>query len=90
MAHRKAQGSTKNDRDSNAKYRGIKISNGGTAKTGMILVRQKGTKFIPGKNVGMGSDYTLFALKDGKVKYGTKRKMHFDDTIVSKNIVHVI
>lgn len=90
MAHRKAQGSTKNDRDSNAKYRGIKIGNGGIAKTGMILVRQKGTKFIPGKGVGMGSDFTLFALKDGMVKYGIKRKVHFDDSIVIKNIVHIV
>ena len=89
MAHRKAQGSTKNDRDSNAKYRGIKVGNGETVKTGMILVRQKGTLVIAGRNVGMGRDYTLFALKDGIVKFGNKRKLHFDNSIVSKKIVSI-
>ena len=90
MAHRKAQGSTKNDRDSNAKYRGIKVSDGEAVKIGMILVRQKGTNVIPGKNVGMGRDFTLFALKNGKAKYARKRKIHFDDSTLSKKIVHIV
>lgn len=75
MAHKKGQGSTKNGRDSNAKYRGIKLFAGQTARTGSIIVRQCGTKFFPGSNVGIGKDYTLFATADGTVRF-QGRKIH--------------
>jgi large subunit ribosomal protein L27 len=69
MAHKKGQGSTRNGRDSNPQYRGIKLFGGEVVKVGSILVRQCGTKFFPGKNVGIGRDYTLFATSDGVVKF---------------------
>ncbi len=90
MATKKAGGSTKNGRDSNPKYLGIKVTPGDLARTGLILVRQRGTDVLPGKNVGMGRDYTLFALKEGTVSMGKKRKTHFDNTTVVKKIIHVI
>lgn len=73
MAHKKGQGSTKNGRDSNPQYRGIKLYGGQQAKAGSIIVRQCGTKFKPGYMVGMGTDYTLFALTPGTVKFQGKR-----------------
>lgn len=78
MAHRKAGGTAKNLRDSNPKFLGIKISDGQSAKTGMVIVRQRGTRVLAGKNIGIGSDHTLFALKDGTVKFGNKMKTRFD------------
>ncbi len=69
MAHKKGQGSTRNGRDSRPKYRGIKAYSGETVTTGSILVKQCGTKFKPGKNVGLARDDSLFALSDGKVHY---------------------
>ena len=84
MAHRKAQGSTKHDRDSNAKYRGIKVGQGETVKTGMVLVRQKGTLVVPGKNVGMGSDFTLFALANGVVHFKIKNGVSFVEVLPEK------
>ena len=69
MAHKKGQGSSRNGRDSNAQRRGIKMYGGQFATAGSILVRQVGTRWVPGKNVGVGRDYTLFALKDGIVKF---------------------
>lgn len=69
MAHKKGQGSSRNGRDSNAQRRGVKRFGGQAVRAGNILVRQVGTKFHPGKGVGMGSDYTLFALVDGVVKF---------------------
>jgi large subunit ribosomal protein L27 len=69
MAHKKGQGSTKNGRDSNPKYRSIKLYAGQVAKTGSIIVRQCGTKFFAGRNVGMGRDFTLFATADGTVAF---------------------
>ncbi len=89
MAHRKAGGSAKNLRDSNPKYLGIKLSDGATARTGMIIVRQRGTKIEPGMNVGVGTDHTLFALKDGKVSFRTKRKIKFDGNKIQKKVVDV-
>lgn len=76
MAHKKGQGSTRNGRDSNPQYLGIKAYAGEFVTTGSILVRQRGTKFKAGKNVGLGRDDTLFALADGTVKVDTNRKMH--------------
>lgn len=90
MATKKSGGSTQNGRDSNPKYLGVKVNHGEAVTTGSIIVRQRGTDVIPGKNIGMGKDHTLFALKDGKVSFGTKRKMHFDNTIKRKKIVSVV
>ncbi len=75
MAHKKGQGSSRNGRDSNPQFRGVKRYDGNPVKAGSIIVRQCGTKFHPGKNVGMGRDYTLFALTDGRVKFGPARKI---------------
>ena len=69
MAHKKGQGSSRNGRDSNPQYRGVKLYGGQFAKAGAILVRQCGTKFHAGFNVGMGKDCTLFAKTDGTVKF---------------------
>jgi large subunit ribosomal protein L27 len=69
MAHKKAGGSTSNGRDSNAKMRGVKKFGGEKVIAGNIIVRQCGTKFHPGNNVGMGKDFTLFALTDGNIKF---------------------
>ncbi|MES2470665.1 MAG: 50S ribosomal protein L27 [Patescibacteria group bacterium] len=90
MATKKSAGVSKNGRDSGPQYLGVKINDGALALVGQIIVRQRGTPYMPGKNVGIGKDHTLFALKEGKVKFGTKRKTNFDNTISRKNIVHVI
>ena len=76
MAHKKGQGSTRNGRDSNAQRLGIKASHGQFVTTGSIIVRQRGTKWHPAKNVGMGKDDTLFALKDGIVTYRKTNKTY--------------
>ena len=75
MAHKKGQGSTRNGRDSNPQYRGVKVYGGATVQAGSIIIRQRGTKFEPGFNVGLGKDYTIFALVDGKVEF-QGRKVH--------------
>lgn len=72
MASKKAGGSSKNGRDSNPKYLGVKRYGGENVKAGNILVRQRGTKFHPGKNVGLGKDFTIFAKIDGTVKFENK------------------
>jgi large subunit ribosomal protein L27 len=69
MAHKQGAGSTKNGRDSNPKYLGVKLFGGQLARAGNIIVRQRGTRFKPGRNVGCGRDYTLFALADGVVQF---------------------
>ncbi len=73
MAHKKGQGASRNGRDSNPQYRGVKLCGGQVAKIGAILVRQCGTKFFPGENVGMGRDYTLFATAEGKVQFNGRK-----------------
>jgi large subunit ribosomal protein L27 len=73
MAHKKGQGSSRNGRDSNAQRRGVKVYAGQQVRAGAILVRQLGTRIHPGRNVGLGRDYTLFALCDGVVNYGRSR-----------------
>ncbi len=73
MAHKKAGGSTRNGRDSNPKYLGVKAYGGEFVRAGNIIMRQRGTKFHPGQNVGRGGDDTLFALADGHVSFGTHR-----------------
>ena len=86
MATKQAAGVSKNGRDSNPRYLGIKFQDGEVTKVGSIIVRQKGNEILAGKNTKTGKDYTIFAMKEGKVKFGTKRKMAFD----SKNRVHKI
>lgn len=78
MAHKKGGGSTKNGRDSNPQFRGIKRYGGQSVRSGTIIVRQCGTVFHPGRNVGVGSDFTLFALVDGTVRFQSNRKVHID------------
>lgn len=80
MAHKKGEGSVKNGRDSNSKRLGVKIFGGQPALAGNIIVRQRGTVYHPGKNVGVGKDYTLFALTDGTVEF---RKGKQNRTFVS-------
>lgn len=75
MAHKKGQGSSKNGRDSNPQYLGVKVYGGQTLTAGSIIIRQRGTRFKPGFNVGIGSDDTLFALTDGVVEF-QGRKVH--------------
>jgi large subunit ribosomal protein L27 len=90
MAHRKAGGSAKNLKDSKPKYLGTKLYDGQKAGAGAIIVRQRGTVIMPGKNVGLGKDHTLYALKAGRVEFGTKRKTNFNNKVVVKKIVHVV
>jgi large subunit ribosomal protein L27 len=82
MAHKKGQGSSRNGRDSNSQRRGIKRFGGQQVRAGNILVRQVGTRIHPGRNVGLGKDYTLYALVDGTVQYetfqGTKRRVRIE------------
>jgi large subunit ribosomal protein L27 len=77
MAHKKGVGSTRNGRDSNAQYRGVKKFGGEQVRAGNILIRQCGTQFHPGRNVGLGSDYTIYALIDGVVKFEHKSKARY-------------
>lgn len=76
MAHKKGQGSSRNGRDSNAQHRGVKRFGGQSVTAGTILVRQCGTRFRPGFNVGRGRDDTLFAKCDGRVEFGTGRRVN--------------
>ena len=89
MAHKAAQGSTKNGRDSNPKYLGTKLYAGQTALAGSVIIRQRGSKILAGKNVGVGKDFTLFALRPGTVSFSTKRKTNFDGKTVVKKVVNV-
>lgn len=89
MAHRKAGGTAKNLRDSQPKYLGLKIADGAFAGAGQIIVRQRGTKFLPGNNTDMGKDHTIHALKAGTVRIGNKRKTGFDNRTASHKIIHV-
>ncbi len=90
MATKKAAGSSKNGRDSNPRYLGVKINDGEMTKVGQIILRQKGRDTMAGKNVGVGKDHTLFALKDGTVQFKTKTKNNFDSSVSRRNIVNVI
>ena len=81
MAHKKGASSSRNGRDSNAQYLGVKKFGGEAVVAGNIIVRQRGTKFHPGDNVGMGKDHTLFALTDGSVKFGVRRDRKVVDVI---------
>ena len=83
MAHKKGASSSRNGRDSNAQYLGVKKFGGEAVVAGNIIVRQRGTKFHPGENVGMGKDHTLFALKVGSVKFGVRRDRKVVDVIAA-------
>jgi len=87
MAKTKSAGATRLGRDSRPKYLGVKLFSGQRAKPGNIIIRQKGTKFLPGKNVKRGRDNTLYALKEGIVRFSTKRKVGFDK---SQRIVKIV
>lgn len=89
MATRKAAGSAKNLKDSKPKYLGTKLYAGETATAGAIIVRQRGTVIMPGNNVGLGRDHTLFALKPGKVNFTERRMKHLDGSLKRKKIANV-
>lgn len=90
MSHKKAGGSTGLGRDSHSKRLGVKITDGQRAKAGMIIIRQRGTKYRPGENVGIGKDDTLFALNHGTVKYNSKKVVTFTGHLKSTKIVKVV
>lgn len=90
MAHKKQGAASKNLKDSNPQYLGTKISDGGFATAGAIIVRQRGTKILAGANVGTGKDHTLFALKEGTVKFGSKRKLNFDGTVSKRKSAQIV
>ena len=89
MATRKAAGSAKNLTDSKPKYLGTKLYAGETASAGAIIVRQRGARIMAGKNVGLGKDYTLFALKEGRVSFSERRMKHLDGSIKRKKIANI-
>jgi len=89
MAKTKSAGSTRLGRDSLPKYLGVKLFDGQKAKPGAIIIRQRGSKFLPGKNVRMGRDYTLYAIKSGRVKFKTKKKIRFDGSKREVKVVSV-
>lgn len=88
MAHKKGGGSSKNGRDSNSQRRGVKRFGGEFVKAGNIIVRQLGTKFHPGNNVGLGRDFTIFSLIDGYVKFEWKDKEHKKISVYPKEIIN--
>jgi len=90
MAHTKAGGSSKNGRDSNPKYLGVKLGDGAKAAPGMIIVRQRGTKVMAGKNVKVGKDHTLYAMIEGLVSFRDRRKTNFDGRVVRRKVVDVL
>ena len=90
MATKKSAGSTSLGRDSQSKRLGVKLSDGQFAKSGAIIIRQRGTRYIPGENVGIGKDDTLFSTKNGIVKFKTKKSKKFDGRIVSRKVVNVL
>ena len=90
MAHTKAKGTTRLGRDSQSKRLGVKKFGGQKVLAGNILVRQRGTKFRPGKGVGIGLDHTIFATQDGMVKFQTKKLARYDNNLKRKKIVHVV
>jgi large subunit ribosomal protein L27 len=90
MATKKAAGVAKNLTDSQPKYLGTKLYDGEAAKPGAIIVRQRGTKIMAGSGVRVGKDHTLYAIKEGKVKFGSKRKISYDGTTKRMKVVSVI
>ena len=90
MSKTKATGVTKLGRDSNPKYLGVKLYEGQQVKVGNVIIRQRGSKFLAGKNAKQGADDTIFAIKDGKIKFSTKRKINFDKSQRIVKIVNVV
>ncbi len=90
MAHTKAGGTAKNLNDSNPKFLGIKLYGGEIARPGAVIVRQRGTRIMPGKNVLLGKDHTIYSTIEGTVSFGEKRVRHFDDRTVVKKTVSVL
>lgn len=89
MAKKKAGGTAKNLTDSNPKFLGVKLATGQAAMPGSVIVRQRGTRYMAGKNVGLGKDHTLFSLVSGVVSFKDKRKTRFDGSTVTRKIVDV-
>ncbi len=89
MASTKAGGSTKNVRDSNPKYLGVKLADGQVVRSGQVIVRQRGTKIMAGKNVKVGRDHTLYAVASGKVVFTERRKTKFNGQVIRKKVVSV-
>lgn len=89
MATKKAAGSSKNLKDSQPKYLGVKLYAGEKASSGAIIVRQRGSKIIAGQGVKMGKDHTLFAVREGIVSFGRTRKIQIDNKVKVKKVVHV-
>lgn len=90
MAHKKAAGSAKNLRNSNPKYRWVKLFGGQTAKAGNIIVRQKGSVYVPGENTYMWKDFTIHAQTDGIVKFSEKNIQRFDNRRYKRTVVNVV
>ena len=90
MSHKKAGGSTRLGRDSNPQYLGVKVGDGQTVRPGMVLVRQRGTRIHPGKNVKRGKDDTLLSLVNGIVKFHTKKRMQFNGSLKTAKYLHVM
>ncbi len=90
MSHKKAGGSTRLGRDSQSKRLGVKKHDGETVKPGMIIIKQRGTRVHPGKNVKRGNDDTLFSIADGKVKFESKKRKRFDGTLKMAKFVSVV
>ena len=90
MSKVKAGGVSKNLTDSKPKFLGVKIADGQAAKAGAIIVRQRGTRFVPGPNTDIGKDHTIFALKAGVVKFSNKRKTRFDGKVVTRKLVQIV
>lgn len=90
MASTKAGGTAKNLNTSNPKYLGVKLADGQAARSGQVIVRQRGTKIEAGKNVKVGKDHTLYAMISGKVSFATKRKVRFNGHAVQKKVVSVV
>ncbi|HEX2792748.1 MAG TPA: 50S ribosomal protein L27 [Candidatus Paceibacterota bacterium] len=90
MASTKAGGSAKNLNDSKPKFLGVKLADGQTARPGMVIVRQRGTKIEAGKNVKVGHDHTLFSMANGTVTFRERRKTNFDGRVIRKKVVDVL
>lgn len=89
MSHKKAAGSTQNGRDSQAKRLGVKVYGGQVVRAGGIIIRQRGTKYFPGQNAGMGRDHTIYSLVDGKVEFTQKAMQKFDGRIFKDKVVNI-
>ncbi len=89
MAHTKAGGTAKNLRDSNPKYLGVKRADGAKVAAGEVIVRQRGTRIMPGRNIGLGVDHTLFSLAAGVVHFRTARKRNFDGSTSRRSVVDI-